>query len=162
MCVAAWARGGAKPTPCPATGLLGREHLAHGVTHVRHHFDLADLAVRVEVDPVLRGDDDLLTGARDGVPAVGERAGEVHRHAVGDDEAVLAVVFPAVRDLDLLAQVGEGGALPFDLTDQLGEAQVGLGFAEVGSEPRGGEPQGLARLSLQEGVEEGSVGGLAC
>lgn len=149
-------------SPVPRNRLLRREHLGHGVAHVRHDLDRADLAVCLEVDAVLGGNRDLLTSARNGALAVGKRPGEVHRHVVGDDDAVLLVALDSVLDLDVLAEVGERPALTLDLADQTIEVQTRLGLAEVGLEPGGDEPSGRSLLALKQGVEEGTIGGNPC
>jgi hypothetical protein len=131
---AAWAQEWPHGRPLrPATGLL-REQLPHGVTHVGHYLDGADLAV-LELDAVLGRDGDLFAGGLGGMPAIGtlQDTPELDPHAVGDDEAIF--VFADVDHLNSLAEVGEGVPLAADFPKELGEGQVGVCLPEVGAEP---------------------------
>jgi hypothetical protein len=151
-----------RPSSAPRNRFLLPEHLSHGVAHVRHHLDGADL-VPFELDAVLRGNLDDLAGRLNAMPAVGagEDTAERHRHLVGDDEAVLGRVLRDVHDLDLPAEIGEGGALAPDLPQKLGESHVRHGFTEAGSEPGDDELLSPRRFTLEQGLQEGPVVGFS-
>ena len=123
------------------------EHLVQCVTHVGHHFQLGDLAVRVVDDAVLRRDLQGCAGRLGGTPAIttAENSAERHDQHVGDDQAVALLL--AVYDTDVLAEVGQGLALARQFLHELTEGQVGQRWVQRGPEAGCGVALGDPDLS---------------
>lgn|GEM_PF-2338739 len=129
-------------------------HLAQRVTHVSDDLQCGDLATRVVGDSVLRRD--LQGGMRrlntSLAVLAGENTVEGDRQHVRDHEC--RVFLGAVHDADVLAEIGEGSALPTELVHELAKAQVGEGRVQRGSEARCDEPSrnhlGACRSSTDE------------